>query len=496
MVIVNEIRKGFYLDSVALMRMSRAIAALPGVEEAGLMVGTPANLEILREAGVLSDEGMAAGPGDLVIAVRAKNRETAATAIAEANRALDAPGGPSGQTTTWRPRTLRAAHVAMPDATLALISVPGDFAAAEARKALRRGLNVMIFSDNVPVEEEVELKREARALELLVMGPDCGTAIIGGVPLCFANVVPRGDIGIIGASGTGIQEISCQIARADRGVSHAIGTGGRDLKAEVGGITTLMAIDALDADPATRHIVIVSKPPAASVAKTVLQRIGRSQKPFTVCFLGGGDMPMPGNARAAATLRQAAELAAGGLPQSPDGAITRDPQPCSRAGGRLIRGLYSGGTLCADAQIVLQRAGLKVSSNVPVPAATSPADFAGHALIDLGDDAYTRGRPHPMIEPAVRDAPLVAALDDPEVVVVLIDVVLGLGAHPDPAGHVARLLLGRDRAASPAVIAAVTGTDGDPQGLTSQIATLRAAGVVVCGSNSEAATLAAKLVGA
>jgi FdrA protein len=492
MVVVNDIRKGFYLDSVALMRISSTIAALPGVEEAGLMVATPANLEILREAGVLSDDGARAGPGDLVIAVRASDDETAAAAIAEAGRELDAPRGSGGPASAWRPRTLLAAHGAMPDATIALISVPGDFAAAEARKALRRGLNVMIFSDNVPVADEVELKREARELGLLVMGPDCGTAIIGGVPLCFANVVPRGDIGIVGASGTGIQEISCLIARAGRGISHAIGTGGRDLKAEVGGMTTLMAIDALEADPSTQHVVVVSKPPAAPVAGTVLERIGRGRKSYTICFLGGGDMPMPSNARAAATLQQAAEIATGGLSSGQTRKPVAEPRP--RTGGRLVRGLYSGGTLCAEAQIVLQAAGLKVSSNVPVPGAATPADLSGHALIDLGDDIYTRGRPHPMIEPAVRDAPLVEALDDPAVAVVLIDIVLGLGGHADPAGHVARLLRARDATKAPAVIAAVTGTDGDPQGLGGQIAALRDARVTVCDSNAEAASLAATLV--
>src|SRR5580704_9603583 len=97
----------------------------------------------------------------------------------------------------------------------------------------------MIFSDNVPIAEEASLKHEARERGLMVMGPDCGTAIIGGVPLAFANAVPRGDIGIIGASGTGIQEVSTLIARAGRGVRHAIGTGGRDMHAEVGGLTTL-----------------------------------------------------------------------------------------------------------------------------------------------------------------------------------------------------------------------------------------------------------------
>ncbi len=198
-------------------------------------------------------------------------------------------------------RTIRAAVQRLPAANLALISVPGDFAIAEARKAMEFGLHVMIFSDNVPIEDEAALKREARERRLFVMGPDCGTAIIGGVPLGFANVVPRGDIGIIGASGTGIQEVSCLIARAGRGISHAIGTGGRDLKAEVGAITTLMAIDALDADDRTKHIVLISKPPAASVARSVLDRVAKSAKPFTICFLGASDFALPANARSAAT---------------------------------------------------------------------------------------------------------------------------------------------------------------------------------------------------
>ena len=250
-VVRNEVRKGFYLDSVALMRISRAVAALPGIEEAGLMIGTPANKEILGEAGLLADSGKGAGPGDLVIGLRAKDAAVADAAMAEARRLLDEPRRAAIAGAGWQPRTLRGAMQQLPDANLALISVPGDFAAAEARKALRRGLDVMIFSDNVPLEQEIALKREARDLGRMVMGPDCGTAIIAGTPLGFANVLARGDIGIIGASGTGIQEVSCLIANGGRGISHAIGTGGRDLSADVGGIATLMAIDLLDRDPAT-----------------------------------------------------------------------------------------------------------------------------------------------------------------------------------------------------------------------------------------------------
>jgi FdrA protein len=487
-VIVNEIRRATYLDSIVLMRLSRQIAALPGVEEAGLITGTAANKDILRDAGILGPEGETAAPGDLILALRAIDAAAGAAALAEAKRLLDRPAAPGAPVSTDSPRTLRAAVRDMPDANLALISVPGDFAVAEARKALDLGLHAMIFSDNVSIAEEAALKREARERGLMVMGPDCGTAIIAGLPLAFANVVPRGDIGIVGASGTGIQEISCLIARAGRGVSHAIGTGGRDLKAEVGAITTLMAIDALDADGSTAHVVLVSKPPAAAVARLVLDRVGRSAKPFTICFIGAADLPLPANARAAPTLKAAAELALG----RPLATRPLDLTSVHLTRGRSVRGLFAGGTLCTEAQIVFMVAGLPVASNVPVPgAATVNGAMAGHVMIDLGDDAFTRGRPHPMIEPAVRDAPLAAALADPGVGVILLDVVLGYGAHPDPAGHLAQALAGRRDGA--VIVASVTGTDADPQPRAAQVAELEEAGVMVADSNADAAALAMAL---
>jgi FdrA protein len=489
-VIRNEVRKGFYLDSVALMRSAQAIAALPGVEEAGLMIGTPANKEILREAGVLGDVGAQAGPGDLIIALRASNEQAAEAAMIEARRLLDRPRGALSVGVAWQPRTLRGAIRQMPGANLALISVPGDFAAAEARKALRRGLNVMIFSDNVPLRDEVALKREARDLGLLVMGPDCGTAIIAGVPLAFANAVPRGDIGIIGASGTGIQEVACLIANAGRGISHAIGTGGRDLSGEVGAITTLMAIDLLDRDPSTRHIVLVSKPPAPEVASVVLTRAGKSPKPITLCLIGGtSEGPLPPNVRLARTLAEAAESVLGRKLAPYQGAL---PKPKGR--GRLIRGLYCGGTLCSEAQLILQRAGQIVASNAPIPgAARLGAKSDAHALIDLGDDEFTHGRPHPMIEPATRDAPLAQALADETIGVVLLDVILGWGSHPDPAGEVARAIASRP-AGGPAIVASVTGTEADPQVRSVQVSKLIDAGIVVAPSNAAATTIALQCV--
>ena len=309
MFVLHEIRKGFYLDSVALMRLSRDVAAAPGVIEAALMMGTPSNAAIMRNAGLL-DEDTAVRPNDLVMAVKAESECAARDALDGALKALDKPKS-QGEAQAWRPRTIGAAVKANPDLNLALISVPGDFAAAEARKALNRGLHVLMFSDNVSIEDELSLKQQARAAGLLMMGPDCGTAVIGGVPLAFANKLRRGKIGIIGASGTGTQEVSCLISEAGKGISHAIGVGGRDLKKEIGGITTLMAIEAFDSDPETDHVVLISKPPHPDVAKVVIERIARSPKSFTICFIGAAENILPRNARFSATLKGAAELALG-----------------------------------------------------------------------------------------------------------------------------------------------------------------------------------------
>lgn len=485
--VLNAVRRGFYLDSVGLMRLSRSIAELPGVIEAALMMATAANKRILRNAGLLVDEGAAAAVNDLIIGVRAESIAAAQAAIEQAMRGLDAPRVARG---AGRPpaRTLRSALRAMPDATLALISVPGEFAVAEARKAIRSGLDVMIFSDNVRLEDEAALKQEARACGRLVMGPDCGTAIIGGHPLAFANAVPRGDIGIIGASGTGIQEVSSLIARAGRGVSQAIGVGGRDLIQQVGGISTLMAIDLLDADPDTRHIVLISKPPHPAVTQTVLARLAESAKQFTICFLGADGMALPANARAAATLRAAAENALGQHVGKCEAERAAAPRP------GVIIGLYAGGTLCAEAQFILARSGRAVASNVPVPGVqTLSADGARtDRLLDLGADQFTRGRPHPMIDPAVRDDMLRQSLADPDVAVVLLDIVIGFGAHHDPAGHLASVLAAAPKRL-PHLVASVTGTEGDPQVRSRQVATLRRAGVQIAASNAHAAELAVAL---
>ncbi|MBX9591851.1 MAG: acyl-CoA synthetase FdrA [Hyphomonadaceae bacterium] len=490
--LINQVRRAFYMDSVALMRISRSVGALPGVATAALMIGSATNKKLMQDAGLLSDEGAAAGANDLILAVRADDPGTAAAALDEARKLLDKPATSDRNGEEWHPKSLDTALRQLPGANVALISVPGEFAAAEARRALHRQLHVMMFSDNVSIAEEVALKQEAKQRGLLMMGPDCGTAILGGTPLAFANVVPRGEIGIIAASGTGLQEVSCLIARNGKGVSHAIGVGGRDLKAEVGGIMTLMAIDALEADASTAQIVLISKPPEPSVAKLVLDRVAGCGKPFSICFIGADDMHVPANAGLSADLRSTAERALAGRRIASSGAPASAAELASRAGpGRTkVCGLFSGGTMCAEAQVFFRRAGMVVASNAPIPGVGKPAAAPdAHVLLDLGDDAYTVGRPHPMIDPTLRNDMLGGALTDGRTAVILLDVVIGYGAHDDPAGElIAHLPPAKARQAI--LIASVCGTQEDPQSYSRQVQVLQEGGVVVAPSNAHAAELA------
>lgn len=511
-----------YRDSVELMQIAAELEAIAGVDRAGLVMATPANLEVLAAAGLLSEAVAGAAPNDLVVALSASDEDVVAQALDRAAMRLAGSGseGPNGTAGTTV-RTIAEARVELGAANLALISTPGTYATAEALKALKRGLHVFLFSDNVPIEDEIELKALARARGLLVMGPDCGTAIVDGVPLGFANAVRRGPIGLIGASGTGLQQVSCLIDRFGAGVSQAIGVGGRDLDERVGGVMMLAALERLAADSATDLIVLISKPPAAAVAERVLAAAGTIAKPVIVNFLGGdpavvtaaGSIP-------AATFEAAAAIASamalgrpvpvvdglgGDAPDTPDDAAAdaaadaadagqhgagsfavREAKAALDPGQWRIRGLYSGGSLAGEAKLVLL--------------ASMGADAAKrHEVIDLGDDEYTVGRPHPMIDPRLRNEHLAAAASDPSTAVILLDVVIGYGSNPDPAGALADAIdAARAEAARQgrrfAVVASVCGTSGDPQGLAAQEARLAQAGVILAPSNARAARLAARIV--
>jgi FdrA protein len=504
----DRIFRNLYRDSVSLMQLSAKLGALAGVRQASAIMATAGNLALLREAGLAIGD-FEAGPNDLLVALEG-DKEALEVALDAAEAELIRAPAPAqeGGARQAPPRSLEMGLGTLPTANLALISTPGDYAAAEAIKALRLGLNVMLFSDNVALEDEIELKRYGRAHDLLVMGPDCGTAIIGGVPLGFANVVRRGDIGTIAASGTGLQQVTCLIDRWGRGISHAIGTGGHDLHASVGGITMLQGLEALAADPATRVIVLISKPPYPEVATRVLDAAGRSGKPIVVNFLGTDpDTVRRANVHPVRTLEDAARLAvalAGGDADPPAKAARSEDAlevPQLAPGQKYIRGLYSGGTFCYEALLLLTEAFGRVASNTPLAPEEMLADVwrsERHTVVDLGDDAFTRGRPHPMIDQTLRRERILQEAADPEAAVILFDVVLGYGAHPDPASELAAALQQARAVAAVAgrqlaFVGSVCGTAGDPQDLPCQEAVLRDAGVLLAESNAQAVRLAAAI---
>jgi FdrA protein len=496
-----------YRDSVSLMALSASLGKRPGVEQVSAVMATPANIELLREAGLLEGR-IEASPNDLLLAARGQSKAALEGALATALAALEKPPGAAlaGGTAVEPLRSLQMARARAPGSNLALISVPGEYAAAEALKALQLGFNVMLFSDNVTLADEAMLKRTARERGLLVMGPDCGTAIVDGVPLGFANAVRRGAIGVVGASGTGTQQLTCLVHRAGAGISQAIGTGGHDLHQDVGGISMLQGLGLLARDPETKAIVLVSKPPAAAVAKTVLAAAARARKPVVVNFIGAAPEEIRGrNLHAAKTLEEAAlaalALARGRRPKPVAVDRLRLPALRMRAQQRYVRGLYSGGTFCYEASALLGEALGTVWSNAPVDPGMKLADpwrSREHTLVDLGDDAFTRGRPHPMIDHRLRNERLLKEAADPEVAVLLLDVVLGYGAHPDPAAEMVPAIrkaqaAARKKGRSLAFVAFVCGTDGDPQGLERQESALREAGVLLATSSARAARLAAHI---
>lgn len=480
----SVIKPNAYQDSLRLMHLSKTLSGMDGIDRVSIMMGTPANIDILRAAGLGTAGLDDARPTDLVVVADAADAAAAEAVVAKVDDFLAGQASALSRSGLRSARSLERALSIAGETNLALVSIPGEYVAPEVHQLLDRNIHALIFSDNVRIEDEVALKRRARDRGLLVMGPDCGTGILGGLPLAFANAVHEGSIGLVGASGTGLQEVMVQIDRLGGGVSHAIGLGGRDLGAEVKGITCLQALRALDADPATDVVVLISKPPARGVRAEVIGVAGSLSKPVVAVLLGARpEAEVDGNVHYARTLEETARVAV-------ELAGTRASRPVAlRSEQQWIKALYTGGSLAAEAAMILG-ASLDLSEDVDHPAGYL-IKSAGHEVIDLGDDAYTRGRPHPMIDSSSRVERIPAVFDDPENAVLLLDVVLGYGADADPAGALAPVIadgLARLRAHGRdlAVVASVCGTPADPQSAGAQTLTLQQAGVAVLPSNAAA----------
>jgi FdrA protein len=476
-----DIRRGAYYDSVVLMQLQRGLVGLPGILDAGVVMATPANCDLLA-ANSLLPEAITASPDDLLIVVKAEDDSSANDAIQQVDSLLAKKRSSVSQ--DFRPRSLSSAVKQLPEANWVLVSVPGRYAAGVAREALELGKHVFLYSDNVSLEDEIALKKTAREKGLLVMGPDCGTAIINGIGLGFANRVRRGPIGVVGASGTGTQAVTVHVHNLGGGISHAIGTGGRDLKSEVGAITAHQALDLLARDEETKVIVLVSKPPSPDVATGLISAAQRTGKPVIVYFIG---YPPParriGNLQFAISLSEAAELAV----NSNWEVVSHNKLPTTNY---YLRGLFSGGTLAFETLLGLQASLSPIYSNAPITnhqLLKDPFHSEAHTIIDLGDEFFMVGRLHPMIDNDLRIRRMRQEANDPEVGIIFLDVVLGEGSHADPASELVPAIKEiREQKTELEFVAIVIGTEDDPQNLESQMERLKEAGAIVFRTATEA----------
>ena len=499
------IKKNQYYDSVFLMGVNKRLSESEGVIQSVVLMASDANKLTLADLGYQDPRLQTALPNDLIVVVEADNQKIADQLLEQFDQFLEVSAASKGQSSL---HTLQDGLEAKPNANLVVISVPGEYAAREARQAVERGLNVFLFSNNVSLEDEVAIKRLAKERGVLIMGPDCGTSILNGVGIGFANRVRQGSIGVVGPSGTGLQEFTCLVHHLGSGISHAIGTGSRDLSDTVGGATTLAALQALDKDPKTEVIVVISKPPGRKTLPLLTAAFSRCTKPAVACFLGiQEDISGTGDSfRLARTIDEAASLATGKqrdwLNDLDVQRFLAEAEQGRRSSQQYLRGLFAGGTFCYQSQQILQSHNIPVYSNSPLDkhyALHHPDRSQQHSLVDMGDDIYTRGRPHPMIDGSQRARRIIAEAEDPQVAVILLDFILGYNAAMDPVNDLLPAIKiaqqkAEARGGNITFVASVTGTELDPQGYETQIQALQAADVITFMSNAAATEFCARLL--
>lgn len=504
------IKKNTYFDSVTLMGITKRLASLEGIMNLSVSMGSDLNKALLLDSGMSTPEAEAATPNDLIISFSLEDEENAVNVFESIEKGLVKRSNSNSNKT--KPVGIKSALNISPDANMVVISLPGEYAVSEAKRALQNDLHVMMFSDNISIEDELKLKSFAHDKGLLMMGPDCGTAIINQKALCFANAVNQGHIGVIGASGTGTQELTVLLDQYGYGISQVIGTGGRDLSKSINAIMMCDALQALAQDPETDLIVLVSKPPEDSVADKVTSLARQVGKPVVICFLSEGtSLASDANLHFANTLEEGAQKAvmlldayAKVTPVKVDQPLVAEKINLLNPTQKYIRGVFCGGTLTEEARIIFknQCPGLSCYSNVAKKQEeklTNPNKSVENSFVDMGDDTFTVGKPHPMIDPTLRNLRLIQEASDPQTAVILLDVVLGFGSNEDPAGVTLEGIesarqVARKQGREIIIVCYVLGTDKDPQSMALQKQKLESAGVLLGESNAHAARIAAEII--
>lgn len=496
-MLFTVIKKNSYQDSINLMLLTKLLSSMDHVNRISIMMGTPANKDIFANSNFYTEKLDEAGPNDICIVIDSEEESIVPKVVEEVDKFLKDQSVQSKRDKIPVSMSWDSSMSKLPEANLALISISGEYAAEEANKGLDRGLNVFIFSDNVSIEEEKKLKEKARDKNLLVMGPDCGTGIIQGVPLAFANVIDKGNIGIIGASGTGIQEVSSIISRKGAGISHAIGIGGRDLSSEIGGITAISALELLSNDIDTEVIVFISKPPAEEVRDKIIDIFKTIDKPIVAIFIGEKPLKSEENIYYVWTLEEAAIKAIELSKRLVQRLVPNIDILVKSNKQKGIKGLYSGGTLAAEAAMIIEdRLNIQHQKNHDKGIMLK---YNEHLIVDLGDDEYTKGKPHPMMDPTIRLEMMKNICKEEDTAVVLLDFVIGYGGHEDIVGEfipaIKEIKKGLEEKQGEIVfIAPVTGTMGDPQIYHDQVSKLESSGVIVMESNAQGAILATEII--
>ncbi len=503
MIIKSIIKPNTYIDSMTLMALSTKVNQLPLVQKAMIGMGTEMNKQVINDVGLMDQAIKSANRSDLIIVFQVQKEQDVEIVIEEITQLQNEKNHSNESQKAYT--SLSKALKSETESNLVLFSIAGEYLYPEAKMALENNKHVMIFSDNVSIEEEISLKKLAIEKDLLLMGPDCGTAIINGSGLCFANKVRRGDIGIIAASGTGSQEVSVQIDRLGSGISQLIGVGGRDLSEKVGGLMMLHALKMLDQDPETKVITLISKPPAKTVEKTIIAAAKELKKPVVICFIGTHEQLESSNitivpntllaAQKASELSQELTIT---LPtQKIENALLKSLAPSQK----YLRGLFAGGTICDEIFYELTKV-VPITSNIAGDLATRHQFgnvFNGHCVIDFGDDQYTQGRAHPMIDSTFRSQAIIDQANDPSTAIIAMDFELGFGANADPVGSVLPQIIAAQKIAkndnrSLIFIAYLLGTDLDFQNKKAQETALKNAGVIVVDSVAALGEMAKKLL--
>lgn len=512
MIIKTVIKKGAYFDSVSLMQISKKINSIKGIMDSAVVMATKENKNIIKSSGLLTQEIEKASDNDLAIAVKGESEKILEIALKEIDNMLSGKDKNDENKKNETVSSIDSAVLLNPDINIALISVNGRYAGDLASEALDKGLNVMIFSDNVPLETEIKLKNKGLKKNLLVMGPDCGTAIINSAPLGFANKVNPGSIGVVGPSGTGIQEVTSIISNLGGGISQAIGTGTRDVKDEVGGITTVFGLNMLNEDSKTRSIIIVSKPPQKKAMVNILNAAKKIKKPIICLFLGSDFESKDKNIYTAKSLYEAAlkalyisrgesehkakEVIFDEIRKTQSLALEEKKK--KNKNQKYLRGLFSGGTFASQSLFVFKNYGIEVYSNIPIKPELklkNSMKLEKNSIIDLGEDEFTFARPHPMIDYGLRNKFIEEESKDKEVSVLLLDIVLGYGSNLNPSADIMPYIKKAFKN-NPylTIVVGVTGTDMDPQNKKELISSLKKEGVFVFENNYLASVFAAEII--